>query len=101
MSRPIVTRLQTCKREAGPSTYSCSDPCSYFEDVEGDDTAFQSFTSGSRHSPCTSTPAAQCQCTHSTGTDADDEGEADDTVQPPPPNLPNPNPTPPAPEAPG
>src|SRR6266581_2623906 len=101
MSRPIVTRSQTREQEASPSTYSHSDPCSYFEDVEGDETAFQSFTSGSHRSPCTSTPAAQCQHTCSTGTNTDDEGKADDMVQPPPPNPPNPNPTPPAPKAPG
>src|SRR6266700_6119384 len=96
MSRPIVTRLQTHKQEAGPSTYSRSDPRSYFKDVEGDKTAFQSFTSGSHRSLRTSTLAAQCRCTCSTGTDAGDEDKADDTAQPPPPNPPNPTP-----EAPG
>src|SRR6266581_1592390 len=101
MSRPIVTCSQTCEQEAGPLTYSRSDPRSYFEDIEGDETTFQSFTSGSHRSPCTSTPAAQCRWTHGTSADADNEGKADNMAQPPPPNLPNPNPAPPAPEAPG
>src|SRR4029077_20569690 len=97
MSRSIVTRSQTREQEAGPSTSTLPHPCTSNYIPEGDEPAFESFTSASRTGLHTSMPVPRHRQNHDpplSNPMARDKGEADHTAQPRPTKTPSPNPTP-------
>src|SRR4029077_7952932 len=97
MSRSIVTQLQTREQEAGPSTSTLPHPCTSTYEAEGDEPAFESFTSATRTGLHTSMPVPRHHqhrnppLSNSNPT-AGDKGKADHTAQPRPPKTPSLNP---------